>query len=290
MVMVMRLRLRGQIGLLAQPGLHVRALGLGIPEAEIDQFARRNFTADGVFQARARVHLLDPRPERLGIGIRQVRLGHHDPIGHGRLFHRLLVHVQRRHTVDRVQRGNDTVESVAVHQARIVDQGVYDRRRIGQARGLHHDPLERRQLPRHAAALQVAQGLDQVAAHGAAQTAAVQLDDRLLGRSHQQMVQADLAELVDHHRRSGHRRILQQAAEQRGLAAAEKTGQHGNGQEVHDRSLRNEWVTPAYLSAAEGARKPAPCFRHRPGQTARGRRQRADKREKRHGDRQADRL
>src|SRR5436305_4679695 len=42
----------------------------------------------------------------------------------------------------------------------------------------------------------------------------------------QQMIEADLAELVDDHRRLREHFVLQQAIEQRGLAGAEKAGEH----------------------------------------------------------------
>src|ERR1700678_3336845 len=43
------------------------------------------------------------------------------------------------------------------------------------------------------------------------------------------MVEPDLAELVDHDRRVRHRRIAQRAVQERRLAAAEKTGEDGDG-------------------------------------------------------------
>ena len=45
--------------------------------------------------------------------------------------------------------------------------------------------------------------------------------------SHQEVVEPDLAELVDDHGRAGERCVLQQAVEQRGLAGAEEAGEHG---------------------------------------------------------------
>jgi hypothetical protein len=41
------------------------------------------------------------------------------------------------------------------------------------------------------------------------------------------MIEPDLAELVDDHGGLGQRRVVDQAVEQRGLAGAEKAGQHG---------------------------------------------------------------
>jgi len=44
----------------------------------------------------------------------------------------------------------------------------------------------------------------------------------------ERMVEADLAKLVDHHRRVRHRRRAQRTIEQRGFAAAQKTGQNSD--------------------------------------------------------------
>ena len=70
---------------------------------------------------------------------------------------------------------------------------------------------------------------DQIAAQRAAQAAALQQHHVVVDGLDQQMVEADLAELVDDDGGVGERRILQQAVEQRGLAGAEEAGQHGQG-------------------------------------------------------------
>ena len=62
-----------------------------------------------------------------------------------------------------------------------------------------------------AAVVEVAQQLfervDEVAAQGAAQAAALQQHDAVVDRLDQQMVEADLAELVDDHGGLGERRV-----------------------------------------------------------------------------------
>jgi hypothetical protein len=55
------------------------------------------------------------------------------------------------------------------------------------------------------------------------------------------VIEADFAELVDHHRGIGHRRIAQRAIEQRGLAAAEKAGEDGDGRVRHGASKLLGW-------------------------------------------------
>src|SRR5262249_39782761 len=51
-------------------------------------------------------------------------------------------------------------------------------------------------------------------------------DHAVLDALHQEVIEAHLAELVDHHRRVGECGILEQAVEQRGLAGAEEAGEH----------------------------------------------------------------
>ncbi len=76
-------------------------------------------------------------------------------------------------------------------------------------------------------AQQVLQRVDEVAAHRAAQAAALQQHHVVVDMLDQQMVEADLAELVDDDGGLGERRVLEQPVEQRGLAGAEEAGEHG---------------------------------------------------------------
>jgi hypothetical protein len=54
----------------------------------------------------------------------------------------------------------------------------------------------------------------------------VQQRQPLLSSLDQQVVEADLAELVDHHRGLLHGRVAEQVAQHGGLAAAQEAGQH----------------------------------------------------------------
>ena len=71
------------------------------------------------------------------------------------------------------------------------------------------------------------QRVDQVAAHGTAQAAALQQNHVVVDGLHQEMVEADLAELVDDHRGVGERRVAHQRVEQRCFPGAEEAGQDG---------------------------------------------------------------
>jgi len=103
---------------------------------------------------------------------------------------------------------------------------VQHRGGIGEAGGLDHHAAKR-----HPSVVAVAQQLferrDQIAAHRAAQAAARQHDHAVADILHQQVIETDLAELVDEHGGVGERGIFKQLVEQRGLAGAEKTGEHG---------------------------------------------------------------
>ena len=98
----------------------------------------------------------------------------------------------------------------------------------GSARpvGLHHDPAERRHLATTNHRQKVRQSGYEIVAHRAAQAARRQ-QHRVLGNlAHQQMVEPDLAELVDDHGRVGKIRLAEQMPQECRLAASEEAGQH----------------------------------------------------------------
>jgi len=106
---------------------------------------------------------------------------------------------------------------------------VQDRCRIGKAAGLDGDALEGGHRARIAPAQQVLERQRQVTAHGAAQTSRLQLNEALLARLDQIVVEADLSELVDDHGRTREIRVAQQTSQQRGLPAAKKAGEDRDG-------------------------------------------------------------
>ena len=107
--------------------------------------------------------------------------------------------------------------------------GVQHRRRIGEAGGFQQHAAEAA-APVVEIAQQRLQRVDQIAAHGAAQAARLQQHHVVADIFHQQVVEADLAEFVDDDGGVGERRLFEQAVEQRGLAGAEKAGEHGRGE------------------------------------------------------------
>ena len=87
------------------------------------------------------------------------------------------------------------------------------------------------------------QRVDQIAAHGAAQAAALQQYHIVADIFHQQVVERDVAKFVDDDGGLAQRLVLEQAVEQRGLAGAEKAGEHGE---------RNGLRRPAPIRAMAG--------------------------------------
>ena len=114
-------------------------------------------------------------------------------------------------------------------------------------------------------AQQPLQRLDEVAAQRAAQAARRQQHDVVVDLLDQEMIEADLAELVDDHRGVGERGIAQQAVEQRRLAGAEEAGQDGERKRWARRScgiarrVHCAVRRPAAASVASASRPPWVC-------------------------------
>ena len=126
--------------------------------------------------------------------------------------------------------GDDRVEPRRAAHVLVDEEGLRDRRRIGEARRLDDDRVELALAPH-----QPFDDADQVAAHGAADAAVVHLEHFLVGADDQLVVDADLAELVDDHRVALAVRLGEDAVEQGRLAGAEIAGEDGDGDFVEAR-------------------------------------------------------
>src|SRR5262249_2835397 len=80
--------------------------------------------------------------------------------------------------------------------------------------------------------LERAEDADQIAAHGAADAAVIHHDDLLVGLLDDRVVDADLAVLVLDHRDALTVVFLEDAFQERRLAAAEKSREDGDGHHV----------------------------------------------------------
>ncbi len=120
--------------------------------------------------------------------------------------------------------GDDGVELGLAADGIVDEEGLGNRRRVGEAGGLDDDGVELALAPH-----QAFDDPDQVAAHGAAHAAVVHLEDFLVGADDEVVVDADLAEFVDDDGELLPMGLGQDAVEQRGLAGAEIAGEHGDG-------------------------------------------------------------
>ena len=230
MFLVVGVPMAGGKGFVVQPSLHIDTLGRRVEEAEVEQLGRIDGALGDRDQRGAWIERLQsgferPPPHRLG----EIGLGQQQAIGHRRLLDRLGLPVERGGTADQVHGRYHTIEYVAGGNDRLGHQCVQDRCRIGKASGLNHDAGEPRDFVLSPVHEEARQGVDDVVTHRAAQAAAVEQHDVLARPLDQEMVQTDLAKFVDDDRRCRHAGLLQDVVEHGRLAAAEKTGQQGCG-------------------------------------------------------------
>src|SRR5690606_22226138 len=120
-------------------------------------------------------------------------------------------------------RRSSDLGDVVVHE-----EGLADRAGVGHARGLDDHAVEAH-VACGAAGGQIAQRADQIAAHGAADTAVAQLDDLFFAVLDQQVVvDVFFAEFVFDDGNALAVEFRQDAAQQGGLARSQKAREHGD--------------------------------------------------------------
>ena len=233
------------IGLGGEPFLHVGDFARGIVQPAVHQPFGGRFAFRRIEDRRRRIERAQAREDgRALFGAGQIGFGQHDAVGHRRLLDRFGMRVERRLAIDAVDHGDDAVEPVALHQIRMRHGGVQQRRRIGQA-GRFDQHAAEGAAPVVEIAQQRLQRVHQIAAHGAAQATRLQQHHVVADIFDQQVIERDVAEFVDDDGGIAQRRVLEQAVEQRGLAGAEKAGEHGE---------RNGLGRPAPIGAIAGSR------------------------------------
>ena len=138
--------------------------------------------------------------------------------------------VERRLAIGRVDQGHDSIEPVAQHQIGMIHDRVQHRRGVGEASGLQHDAAERRDAAVVALLQQILQRGDKIAANGAADATRTHHDHVAVDFLDEQVIESDIAKFVDQHERVGEFRRGQQTIEQRRLAGAQESRQHGKRQ------------------------------------------------------------
>ena len=161
---------------------------------------------------------------RSSAGAHEVGLVEDDDVGEGDLVLGLGRVAQARGEPFGVGDRHHRVEPRRLAHVLVDEEGLRDRRGIGEAGRLDDDRVE--------PALALHQALDdadEVAAHGAADAAVVHLEHFLVRADDELVVDADLAEFVDDDRVALAVRLAQDPVEQRRLAGAEIAGEDGDG-------------------------------------------------------------
>ncbi len=131
------------------------------------------------------------------VAAEEIGLGHHDAVGDGGLLHRLDMGVERRGAVHGIDEGDDAVDAVAQHEIGVRQYRLQDRGGVGKAGRLDDDAPEGRDPAVVAALQQIFQRGNQVAPDRAAETTGRHEQHVAVDLLDQQMIEADLAELVD---------------------------------------------------------------------------------------------
>ena len=213
-------------GHFTQPAPDIGGLGRGIVEPALDEL--RHGTLAHRPDLGAGIDAAKPFQKRFGPGriVDQVGLGEHDTVGDRHLLHRLDMGVERGRAIDRIDDGDDAIEPEGMHKCGMPHDRLQHRHRVGKAGGLDDDPRQALNAAGLQPVDQVGQRIHQFATHGAAQAAVGEFDDPVRRLFDQEVIDGDIAELVDDDRRVGKCWILEQAVEQRRLASAKEASQH----------------------------------------------------------------
>ena len=223
---------RSLLGLVREPAAHLGSLGAGIVDVGAQHARHVHLAVDGRNLVRRAVNTRQSTAEPgEGVGVGDVGLGEHDPVGDRRLLDRFRVAVELPEPVHAIHRRDHRAQPVVVLQHRVRAECEEDRRRVREPRGLDDQPPVRRDLAPGAPAVETDDRVLEVAANGAAEAAALQQHSALVHRLDQKVVKADGAELVDQHCGVGEGRMAQHVVEQCRLAAAEESGDDDDGGE-----------------------------------------------------------
>ena len=136
-----------------QPASQSRRPPRQIVEARADEVARGRV---GEQDLDARVQRAQTPAQRIGLGRRRdIGLGQDEAVGGDDLPARLLMLVERRHAVDRIDERDDAVQPEAHGEIGVVDQHVEDRCGVGEPGRLDDDTAEGSDAAIVAAAQQV---------------------------------------------------------------------------------------------------------------------------------------
>ena len=199
-------------------------LGLEIEGADVDHLVEVDHAVGRVMNRRQRVQgtqlTLDTGD---AFGVEEVGLVQQQDVGKSDLLLRLGALLQIRVDVHGVDEADEGIQADMLLHLVGNEEGGGDGCGIGETGRLDQDAVE------FAALLQLPERLDdEIAAHGAAQAAVVELDDLLLAVVDDELaVDRSLAELVDDDGDPLARLVLQDVVEKACLARAEEAGHDG---------------------------------------------------------------
>ena len=200
---------------LRQPSLYVERFPGGIEQAHGEQPLGRRLVAVRGEKPCGRIEFPQTRDDGEQhvfalASLQQIDLGQHDAVGDRHLLHRFHMLIERRHAVEGIDHRDDAFEPASGKKPRLAHHRMQHGCRIGESRGFDDDAVEALDLAAPAPRQKIVDRVDEIAADGAAQAARRHLDDILVGAFDQQMIDADIAELVDDHGGIAEKRILQQ--------------------------------------------------------------------------------
>ena len=193
------------------------AVGRRPVQVDIEDQRQRHGAARGAQQSRLGVHRADLALDAVEAFLADpVALVDQDGVGVAELAANGLAIEQVEAELLGVRHRDDGVEPQRVTELRALE-GLRHRQRIGDARGLDQDMVDRLGPPQHAH-----DAVQKVVVGRAADAAVAELDHAAFGRDDQVVVDADVAQLVHQHRGLHTGAVRQDVVHQRGLAAAQK--------------------------------------------------------------------
>jgi flagellar basal body-associated protein FliL len=210
-------------------------LVIQIEAAQIEDLLDVGFPEIHGGDRRTRVHVQQAVLERVNrLGIDQIGLRDEQPIGKADLALHDFVRVKLLIGVFRINQGDHGIEQEVLGHFVVHEERLGDRARIREAGGFNDHAVKLNRLG-FAAFCEIGQRHHEVAANRAADTAVAHLNDLLGGILHEDfVVDVFFAEFIFDDGDFHAVRIIENTLEQGGFAAAEESGQDGDGNLAHD--------------------------------------------------------
>ena len=215
-----------------QPGSDIGNFCAGIKATRAKQEIRRDIPGHNAPDRCAGIERMQPCFKSADL-IRccDIRLAQDQPVSNGSLLHRFNLGVQRCGAEHRIHHRHHAIKPEGPQRHRVAHQRLQNGGGVSQARGFNQHAANF--MPAFGLERQVTQSALQIAADGAAQAASIEQHGIFIKLFDQQMVKPNLAEFIDKNSTARHIRMLQQPVQQRGLARAQKAGQHRDRNELH---------------------------------------------------------